>query len=85
MRLLPVHIRDWLLREHVETQRYVDPITGEEYAPPELPEFDDPDGEDSGQPMTPPDLYGPFKPQRAPPCGHDSGASPTLRITSTRA
>jgi hypothetical protein len=35
IRLRPTHERDAAMREHIETTRYVDPVTGEEYDPPE--------------------------------------------------
>ena len=40
--LLPVAVRDGLIRELVETTEYVDPETGESYRPDEPPKVDDP-------------------------------------------
>jgi hypothetical protein len=42
--LLPVVERDRLLREHVETVDYIDPVTGDPYRPDPLP--DDPTHDD---------------------------------------
>jgi hypothetical protein len=44
--LLPVAVCDALMRELVETTHYVDPATGEPYAPGELPKVIDPDGDE---------------------------------------
>jgi hypothetical protein len=37
VRLLPVAARDEALREFLETRRYINPATGDEYAPTEPP------------------------------------------------
>jgi hypothetical protein len=43
--LLPVALRDALMRELIETTHYVDPATGEPYAPTVLPVVIDPEGD----------------------------------------
>lgn len=45
MRLLPTKQADKLVQEHVETNGYVDPVTGEPYEPEEPPEVKDPQGD----------------------------------------
>ena len=45
-KLLPVAVRDALIRELVDTTRYVDPVTGEPYEPSTLPHVYDPEGDE---------------------------------------
>ncbi|MEJ7785570.1 MAG: hypothetical protein WKF96_12265, partial [Solirubrobacteraceae bacterium] len=47
--LLPVAIRDALLREHVETTTFVDPVTGRPYEPAEPPVVTDPAGDEDSK------------------------------------
>jgi hypothetical protein len=49
MRLLPQAVRDALIRELVETTRYVDPVTGEPYEPATLPVVVDPEGDEDSR------------------------------------
>jgi hypothetical protein len=46
LRLLPIAVGDWLLRRHVETNGYVDPVTGDPIEFDELPEVHDPEGDE---------------------------------------
>jgi hypothetical protein len=45
-KLLPVAVRDALIRDLVETTRYVDPVTGDPYAPAVPPLVIDPEGDE---------------------------------------